>query len=472
MVTHTDSVRIAQLKAENEALRLDGILQNLATRVGSMGADKRLATRVNPPDTPDRDTVDCWYEGNKFFAKIINNLPKYATKKWAIYGLHSDEDSGALTQDMQKLIDSVAPIFTEALITARKYGGSAIVLGCNDGEDDYTQPVNKDKLKSLDIVGVREGGISQEIFVNSWGIDPMKPDYNKPVLWQFSSDSTLVHSSRLLLFNGFNVGDRRSREKYNGFGAPLLQQCVDELRDYKGALDTIALALLDFNKLVVKLKGLVDLIAAKKKKEIEERLRLYQYTSSVMDAFVGDPDDIIDYLNRSFAGVKEMVDILKGDLGACADEPHTTFFNESPSGNTSGTDQMRNINSTVATYQEDNIRKPLEYLIDLWHHCADNPTKGNPPESWEITFPVIYELNETERAALEKTQAERMAILLKGNGNEGVISPLEAAEAIARDVPLGSVINLDARKLAAIEAAKELAEFEAEGMVVKQHPMK
>ena len=100
-------------------------------------------------------------------------------------------------------------------------------------------------------------------------------------------------------------------------------------------------------------------------------------------------------------------------------------------------------------------------LIDLWHNCSDSPTKGNPPQSYELSFPVIYELNETERAALEKTQTERMAILLKGNGIEGVVTPQEADESIARDVPLSSTIDLEARL-----AAK--AEFEQEGMVLKE----
>jgi phage-related protein (TIGR01555 family) len=470
MVSSPEQTRLKLLEAENEALKLDSLLKNLATGLGSLTGDKRLANVVQPPTHLDHREIDSWFESNKYAAKLITVPVEYSTRKWCIYSLTDDlDDRGEVTQAMQKLIDSVAPIFTEALSTALKYGGSAIVIGALDGIEDPSQPLNKDRLKSLKLIRVAEAGVSQELQVARWGENPLEADYNLPIMYQFvSSEVAFVHPSRLILFNGIDVGARRSREQYNGFGAPLLQRCIGELRDFTSSVDAIALSLQDFNRLVVKLKGLVDLIGAKKKKEVEERLKLYQYTSSVMSAFVGDPDDQIEYLNRSFQGVREMLEVLKMDLGACAIEPHTTFFNESPSGNTSGTDQMRNINSQIANFQEKAIRKQIEYLIDLWHHCQDSPTKGQPPESYELTFPVVYELNEIERAALEKTQAERMAILLKGNGNEGVINPLEAAEAIARDVPLSSVIDLDARQKAAAEAAKELAEFETEGLVIRK----
>lgn len=461
MVTSPEAIRIAQLEAQNEALKLDGILKNIATKIGTE-KDPRSASRVEPTATPTLSEVDEWYEGDKLFPKIIDDLPRLESKKWALYSLTGKQDSGEIAQGMQKLIDSVASVITTARITARKYGGAAVVLAANDGIEDPTQPLRKETLKSLKIVGVREGGISQQIYAAQWGTNPMEEDYEKPTLYQFNDpQGTLVHPSRLIVFKSVDVGDRRSREAYGGFSIPLLKRCKNELINYRGALDTIATALLSFNRLVVKLKNLVNLIEAKKKKEIEQRLELYQYTAGVMSAYVGDPEDVIEYLNRSFVGVNEMLQWMKLDLGACADEPHTTFYNESPQGNTSGTDQKNNLNNTVTTSQELYIRPALDYLIDLWHHCADSPTKGNPPKSYELTFPVVYELNEIERATLEKTQAERMAILLKGSGTEGVVTPQEVAEAIARDVPLSSVIDLEAR-------LKTSVEFEQEGMIVKR----
>ena len=457
----TDAIRIARLEAENETLRLDGILKNLALKLGVLGADPRTASQIALTATPTIQEVDEWYESDKHFTKIVENLPRLETKKYALINITDDRDSGDITQGLQKLIDSTAAMFTTARITARKYGGAAIVLAANDGVDDQTQPIRKETLKSVRLVGVREGGISQEIMPHSWESDPMSENYNKPALWQFSDPGmTLVHPSRLLIFKSVDVGDRRSREHYNGFSIPLLKRCKNELTNYRASLDTIATALLSFNRLVVKLKGLVQLISSKKAKEIEERLQLYQYTAGVMSAYVGDPEDVIEYLNRSFAGVNEMVQWMKLDLGACADEPHTTFFNESPQGNTSGTDQKNNLNNIVATSQELHIRPNLEYLVDLWCHCKESPTKGVLPQSWEITFPVVYELNEIERANLKKTEAETYSLLMKGNGQESVVTPSEVAEAIARDVSISSTIDLEAR-------AQAKAEFEQEGMVLK-----
>ena len=458
--TNTDTLRMARLEAENEALRFDGILKNIAVKIGIIGQDPRTASQIESTPTPTTQEVDEFMESDKYFVKIVENLPRLETKKWGILNITDDRDTGEMAQEMQKLVDSASAMFTTARITARKYGGAAIVLAANDGEEDQTQPVKKESLKSIKLVGVREGGISQEIMPHTWESNPMSENYNKPALWQFSDPGmTLVHPSRLLIFKSVDVGDRRSREAYNGFSLPLLKRCKNELLNYRGSLDTIATALLSFNRLVVKLKNLVNLISAKKSKEIEERLQLYQYTSGVMSAYVGDPEDVIEYLNRSFTGVNEMVQWMKLDLGACADEPHTTFFNESPEGNTSGTDQKNNLNNIVATSQELHIRPQLETLIDLWHHCKESPTKGIPPKSWELTFPVVYELNEIERAALKKTEAETYSLLMKGNGSESVVTPGEVAEAIARDVSISSTIDLEAR-------AQAKAEFEKEGMIL------
>lgn len=454
-------VQIQQLESEINNLRLDSLLVNLATKIGSNNHDKRLANRVKPAIRLSLEEIDNLFEGSPYAAKLIEGLPSLCTRKPPIYSVgKKDEDNedkdAEITTSMQKLIEDALVHFREAYSLARKYGGSAIVLGANDGETDLTKPLNENKLKTLDWLDVREGGIGGEIQVAYYQENPIKPDYKSPLIYQFTdSSNTLIHKSRLLVFNGIKVGRRRSREKYFGWGMPVLVRAYYPLIDFTSSLDVIALALQDFNRLVVKIAGLAELLNAKKKKEVEERLQIMNYVSSVLSVWLLDPKDEHSILARNFSGVAEMLELLKNNLGSCSELPHTTFFNQSPDGITSGSSESAELNQIVASSQNDNIRSNLMYLIKLWHIAKEGVTKGIEPEDWSIRFPTIYEETELERAELNGRRASERDIYLKYQ----VVTPDEVAEAISRDIPLSAVIDL---------AKREQDRAKAEGLMSEQ----
>lgn len=439
---------VEKLEQELHSLRLDSLLKNVVTKLGVQGQDKRLANKVNPVKRLSREEIDNLFEGSSYAAKLVEGLPKLETRKPPVYSVgNKDEDSeerdAEITAHMQELIESGLPYIRDARKLARKYGGSAIVMGLNDNETDLTKPLNINKLKTLDWLDCREGGVGAEIQVAYYQENPIKPDYNKPLIYQFTdSGNTLIHKSRLLIFNGIDVGTRRSREYYYGFGEPVLTRAYSALIDFTSSLDAIALAVQDFNRLVVKIHGLADLINDKQKKKVEERLQLMNYVTSVLNVWLLDPKDEHSILARNFTGVAEMLEILKNNLGSCSELPHTSFFNQSPDGITSGSSEAAELNQVVASSQNENIRPNLMHLIKLWHLAKEGITKGVEPEDWSISFPTIYEETELEKADLAEKKAREREIYLKYQ----VVNPDEVAEAIARDIPLSACIDLEQRE--------------------------
>ncbi len=442
-------LQIQELEKELHGLRLDSALASIASKVGAKGFDKRESVRIKTPTRLSREELSILFEQDKFAAKLVESLPNIATRKHPIYSLGAkngeeiEESDAKLTAAMQDLIDKSMPYFREAYVTARLYGGSCIVMGCNDNVTDLTKPLIPEQIKTIDWLDVRAGGIGGQLEVAYYQEDATQPDYDEPLIYQFTDRvGTQIHKSRLLIFHGIKVNKRRSREYYYGFGGSVVNRAWNDLRDFNISVDSIAIAVQDFNRLVVKIAGLANLLNAKKKKEVEERLQIMNYVTSVLNVWLLDPQDEHQILSRNFNGVAEMLEILKSNLGANSELPHTSFFNQSPDGITSGSSEAAELNQVVATSQNDNIRPNLLRLIDLYHHCKQGVTGGKVPEDWSITFPTIYEETELEKQELAGKKAAEREIYLKYQ----VVTPDEVAEAIARDIPLGAVIDLAKRE--------------------------
>lgn len=442
---------------ELERVRIDSLIKNIVTGLGVSGIDKRLASQIATPLQLTKDQIDALFEGNIYAKKLVSDMPKMATRKWAIYSETDGEPETVAA--FQKQIDKVAPIFRKALKTSEQYGGSAILVGCDDGELDYSKPVNLKRLKKISWLNVLEGGYdSSDVTIAQYQQDPSKPNYGKPEIFQLAETGVLVHCSRILMFTSGEISDRRSRDYYNGWGVSVLSNAYDAISDYSQSLGTIANAIHDFNRTILQLEGLQDLVAAGKRSIIEERIRLLNYTSSIMSAMLLGTGDKFLQEGRNFAGLKDVLEMLKNDLGAHSQTPHTQFFNQSPDGVTSGTSEKNDLNSSVADYQETNVRDNLERLINYWHHCKEGIYKGKPPENWEIKFPVIHELSELEKSELRLKEAQANKIYLES----ATISPDEMAEALSSGVPVESVIDMESRemKLEEVEEDTEIEEPE------------
>lgn len=427
--------------------RLDSILASLATKIGMQNADKREAVIIKPPKVLSFSDIDNLFEGDKYAAKLVGQLPGLCTRKNPIYTIKDigsvtvgKNGSGDAIAGMQQLINKAMPYFNKAMSMARKYGGSVIILGCNDGATNLESPLDTKKLKDIEWLNVQSGGIGGQVSVYSYQDEPTLRDYGEPLLYQFSNGyGTRIHKSRLLAFKGIDVGVQRSRERYGGFGMSVLVRAYADLRDYNLGKDSIAVAIQDFNRMLIKMAGLSNLLSQNRRKEVEQRLQVMNYISSVLNVWLLDTTDGHEIVSRNFTGVADMMKILKEDLGANTEIPHTSFFNQSPSGITSGESETKELNQTILKYQKEVLKEPLERLVKLYHFCKNGVTGGIEPCVWEIDFPVIYEENAKEKQELANLQAQERAVYKE----IGAITSDEIRKALALNLGLEGTIDLN-----------------------------
>jgi phage-related protein (TIGR01555 family) len=190
--------------------------------------------------------------------------------------------------------------------------------------------------------------------------------------------------------------------------------------------------------MLIKMAGLSNLLSQNRRKEVEQRLQVMNYVSSVLNVWLLDTTDGHEIVSRNFTGVAEMMKILKDDLGANTEIPHTSFFNQSPSGITSGESETKELNQTVLKYQKAVLKEPIERLISLYHLCKNGITGGIEPRVWGIDFPVIYEETNKEKQELAHLQAQERAIYAE----LGAITPDEVRKALALNLGLEGTIDL------------------------------
>lgn len=383
--------------------------------------------------------IESLYRFNSFAGKVIDLLPDAMTQKWVLY---KADLPGGVTSAIQRTLDKAASVYNEAIKAARKYGGSVILLGADDGITDYSQPVNEYNLRAvrwLNVLG------KDEISPQQYNENPLSPNYGKPEIYRISGSLTSIHHSRLLRFDGTRLGNREMRRN-GGWGDSVLTRPYKALQDFTKSHAGVFASLKDFNQRKLKIKQLSQQLIAKNGQEkVRARLSLIAATLSSYGimAIDGENEDY-EIVARQYGGVLEILkQAAQIFAGSCDIPPSKLLLNFNSSGLASeDTTQERAWASFVNSRQNSDILEQLEYHVRLLHLSQEGHTKGMIPDGVELTFPSLFQLSESEQQELKNKEAERIERLVKN----GVITADEAAQALAQGVPLESVINLEARQ--------------------------
>ncbi|MFB2832934.1 anti-CBASS protein Acb1 family protein [Floridanema evergladense] len=423
---HTDTAELEQLRADSAFWSLFSGLQQLSQVSGSGGA--RLLSWIE---------IDNLYRFNPFAATLVDLLPDSMTQKWVIF--KATDQPPEVSSTIQKQVDKVADKFNEALKLARKYGGSVILLGADDGNLDYRQPLNERNLRTIRWLNVLS---SQEIKPHSYNDDPLSPNYGDVELYQLTGSAMFVHSSRLLRFDGVKLS-RAEMKANGGWGDSVLNRCYKELLNFTSTHDSIFASLKDFNQRVLKMKALATTIAQPGgSAKITDRLTQTAKTLSSFGLMALDAENE-DYfiVARNYAGVLELLKHAAQIFAGATDIPPSkllSLFNSSGIASEDST-QERYWSGYVANRQNRDLLPQLERYINLLL-STENITRGELIH-YELEFPSLFQLTQQEEQALKDSQsatAERYAKI-------GAVTPDEVARALAEGIALESAIDLDAR---------------------------
>jgi phage-related protein (TIGR01555 family) len=325
--------------------------------------------------------------------------------------------------------------FFEALVWARVFGGSLMVLGIDDGgrgDDSMAQPLDEKDVRKFEFLAVFD---RWDVDVYSWYRDPKHEKFGLPESYRIRQTASaggtdspmanqIVHETRIIRFDGTMV-NRRRRIRNAGWADSIYIKISDVIRDFASAWGGAAHLMQDFAQMVFKMKGLQAAMAADKAGIVLKRMTLMDMSRSMTRAVPIDADgEEIERQQTPLSSMPEMLDRFALRLAAAAHIPVTRLFGQSPAGlNATGDNDVRNFYDYVGGLQIRDLLPKLNRVLHLIFVAKDGPTGGIEPKNWSVSFNPLWQLDELQQATMRKTQADTDASYITNQ----VLTPEEVA---------------------------------------------
>lgn len=368
------------------------------------------------------------------------------------------DDDGAFAAAARKW--GVLAKIGEAATWGRLYGGSAILVGTGDETGPMDSP--------LDVDTMGEGSLlyllvldRQNLTIEDYYTDPEEPKFGQPRTYRITHSASngqtflgeAVHESRLIVFGGALTSER-IRQRNGGWDLSVLQRPYNVLRDTDQSWRSIMNLLQDLSQAVMKVDGLIDMIAEGEKDTMLQRMEVVDMARSVARAVVIDAEseDFQHVGAANITGVEPTMMMIFQRLAAAAEMPMTRLFGMSPAGlNATGENDIRGWYDTVQSFREDRLTPPLQRLLTIVGKSEGILDEGEVPE---VEWPSLWQLTPAE----EDDRELKRATTAKTWIDAGVLLPEEVAMAeFATNPRYAEILDMDIRK-ARLEQEAELAE--------------
>jgi len=309
-------------------------------------------------------------------------------------------------------------------IQERLLGGSAILIGVAEEQDDPSVPLNidnvdKDDLKFLNVISLNQ------MQKPEYCTDPFSENYDKPEY--YSINGTRTHVSRMIVFDGeplFNYSTQRLMQSFRinpqGFGESVLVPLWDSINRCIGTQQAGYQLISKASITLVKAEQLLNLegtkmgeIAVKQLQEMAEMISIYRA------AIIKGKGVEVEESGASFGSVPELLMSYLQILSAASDIPASRFLGQAPGGlNTTGDGDLENYYNAIASYQETRLDPKYEKLFDILGRSVLGKEKWlSIRPKFEIEFEPLWNLKETEKAQVDST----VVSMLRGLKNDGII---------------------------------------------------
>ncbi len=446
---------------------------NVLTGLGVLGKDKRENT-VAVTDTMTYDGLATLYTASDLAARIVDLPSEDMTREGWDINITDDEETSEEMGAALEALDTDSAI-EQALKFKRLYGGGAILIGANDGTADLAQPLNLDRLRSVDYLTVFDAFEARPI---EWESNPTVKGFSEPTLFQLNPHGILtavptlqkVHASRMLVFRG-PIANRRRLRNANagisaGWGDSVLIQIARLIRDYDGAWGGVGNLLTDFAQSVFKIKGLANALMADKDLTIKKRMQMINLGRSMINATMLDADkEEYDRKVTSMAGVPDVLREFKERVAAAAGMTSAKLFSSSPGGlgaSGAGDNSDRAWYDKVRAYQKRQIKPQLIQLCKAVMASKEGPCAGVEPEHWSPIFRSLWQMTDVEKSQVRLAVAQTAQIYV----NLGAASALDVAESHLSGDEYSLDLKVDLDALEEREAqAQEMADVTHEATV-------
>jgi phage-related protein (TIGR01555 family) len=385
-------------------------LTNVMSGMGTT-ADKRVASFYNFVPLSGAE-AEAGYRTSWLVRKIVDVPPFDMTREWRDW--QTDGANIEKLEAEEKRLQLKAKC-QRALILARLFGGSAMILGTNDS--DPSQPLN--------LSSVKVGGLTYVHVLNRWQIsegqrrmDPADQWFGQPDFYSLTDgngNQIKLHPSRVVAFIGQKAPEGGFYAQSSWFwGDPIMQSIGEAVKNadlaqsgFAGLIDKAAVD-------VVKLKDLMSIVGTDDgEKKITARLNAFGQGKSNWRAAILDSEDEWQQVQVSWSGIPEAMNAFLNVVAGAADIPVTRLLGQSPKGlQSTGEGEERDYKDMIRARQNELLAPALDQIDELLVRSA----LGTKPTDVHYLFAPLTEMDEKEAATIEV----QYATALKARSDTGM----------------------------------------------------
>lgn len=430
--------------------RLDSFYNDV-TGMGT-ARDKTTYGRVQPFVPLEDETISSLLHVNDMAERMVSIVPAEMLRE----GFNIETGKAELDTICEEKCEalSLREKLFEAIWGARGYGGGALVLGADDGQD-AALPLDLDRVKGLEYVHSVDRRYLNPV---EYYDDPEHPKFGTPSLYSVTIEGghnvamSEVHESRLVIFRGAMTG-LRERRMVRGWDLSVLQRPHNILRQFDTGWSAVETMLTDANQAIFKMTAIADIIATPGgEKMLTERVRLMDMFRSFVRAIVVDADSNESFERQavSFENIPQVLEKFMLRLAASVQIPVTILMGQSPAGmNATGDADFRWFYNRIRAEQTLMLGPRIRRIMQVWLRSKDSPTKGRLPDAMKVKFPSLWTETPLDESQRRKVIAETDAIQI----NAQMFTPDELALLRSQPDGFNSDLVLSEDAIAARKAA-------------------
>lgn len=376
-------------------------LTNVMSGMGTTADKSVFARYAFMPLTGEQ--AEAGYRTSWLIRKIVDIPPLDMTRNWRDWQANAD-DIQKLEAEEKRL--QLKMKCQRALVLARLYGGSGLILGTNDA--DPMQPLRPDATKA--------GGLTYVHVLSRWQLshgemimDPASPWFGQPEYFEITANqaqnNVRLHPSRVIAFIGQKAPEGGFYSSMSWFwGDPIMQSVGEAVKNADLAQSGFA-ALIDRAAVdVLKLKDLMSIVGTPEgEKKIGDRLAAFGLGKSTYRAAVLDMEDDWNQLQVNWSGIPAVMDSFVLLVAGAADIPMTRLLGQSPKGlQSTGDGEERDYQSMIKARQDELLAPALDRVDPLLIPSA----LGSHPSDIYYEFGPLQQESEKDGATIEYQYAQ------------------------------------------------------------------
>jgi len=446
--------------------------ENAVTGLGTL-RDKLQAHTPRLRSQLSDSALEALHTEDDICARIVEQLPADALREGFSIAVAANQvaDTATVGKDIDDALNALGAeqALREAWVWGRLYGFGAVYLGVDDGVTP-DEPLDLTRVVRLTHLNVfRRTQLQQHTYYG----DISAPNYGKVATYRVTSlavpsGSTatpvvasarqlVIHESRLLSFRGV-LTSRFGAQSACYWDDSILQRVFQAVQASSSSWMGAAHLMTDASQGVLKIANLMQLMTAAGEEKLRARIKFLDICRSVARAILLDERESFERIATPFSGIPELLDRFMMRVASAAQMPVTVLFGRSPAGmNATGESDIRTWYDQVAAERGKRLTPQIDKLVRVIMATNKGPTAGKVLDSFEVTYPALWQPTAKEYAETLKITADALSTLVASK----IILPEEAAIKLAHCSDFDE-LDLEAREAALQYELERLAEPEPE----------